>query len=70
MELNLRFILSAAVTGLTRHPMNLMRTRHLIMKYKIDSYFFDERFPQLFHKSNKPHFLWLYWRNETTWDGS
>jgi len=68
VELNLCFILSATVIGLPRHPMNLLRIRHLITKNKIDSYFFEERFLQLFHKSNKPHFLGLYWRNKTTWD--
>ncbi len=63
------FILSAAVIGLPRHPMIVLRIRHLITKYKIDSYnFFKKTFLQLFHKSNKQHFLRLYWRNKTTWD--
>ena len=36
---------SAAVVGLPRHAMNVLRISHLIKKFKIDSYSFHKRFP-------------------------
>ena len=47
LKLYLRFILRAAVIGLPLNSMNLLRIRHLITKYKIDSHFFKKRFPWL-----------------------
>ena len=44
VELNLCFIVSAVVIGLPLHSMNMLRIRHLITKYKIDSQFFKSRF--------------------------
>ena len=42
------FFLSAAVIGLPRHSMNMLRIRHLITKYIIDSHFLKKRFPYVF----------------------
>ena len=48
VKLNLCFILSAAVIGLPLHSMKMLRIRHLITKYKIDSHLFTARDLQTF----------------------
>jgi len=68
VELNMCFILSAAVIGFPRPSTTVLRISNLITKSEFDYYFFDKRFPKLFHKSNRPHFVGVYRRNKTTWD--
>ena len=57
---NLCFILSAAVIGLPHYSMIVFKISHLITRFKIDSSFFEKRFPWLFHKSNRLNFLGVY----------
>ena len=62
------FILSHALIGFPASPDEC--DEKTLLDQEITTIFsvFHKNFEKLFHESNRPHFLWVSWRNKPTWD--
>ena len=58
------FILLVAVIGLSRQSHDFDENKQLDHESTINFPLIDRLFPWLFHKSDRPLFLWVYWRNK------